>query len=525
MIPEVDKNCLKDLLLTDPRNDKLRIEQSKGGLLQDSFSWILGHPTFHRWQLDREVNVLWLRGDAGKGKTMLMIGLIDTLCHGQSFASRTDNRSPFVSYFLCQANDSRLNNATAILRGLLYLVMAQQPFLLQHLRSRYESTGRQLFEGPDAVYSLSELLLGLLQSSDLPEIYFIVDAIDECEENLPQLLSFIKRSAMANTNLKWIVSSRNRDDIEQQLGSFGKLASIKLESVSDQILEAIKHFIDVRISELASLANNQSLQSQLKDRILEKSDGTFLWAALVIAELGKDVFESEMLPILEESPIGLAPLSDKMMERIKKLHSRNASRCFRVLAVVSLTYRPLHLLQLGVVAGLSDVVVSIAEFDRLVNMCGSFLSIRDEHVFFIHQSAKDYLMSNHSHAVFHTLQSQVHFDIYLRSVETMSKGLHRDMLGLNDPGPIDDDSREEGIRTCLVPLEYSCVHWLDHLTHSMEESSRYRKELRDGQTLHLFFTEHLLHFLEVLGILREIPQVISAIRKLLGLLMVCRFVK
>jgi len=130
-----------------------------------------------------------------------------------------------VSHFLCQASDSRLNNATAILRVLVYLVMAQQPLLLRYLRSRYESTGRQLFEGPDAVFSLSEMLLGLLQNSDLPEIYFIVDAIGGYKKNLPQLLSFIKRSATANAKVKWIISSRNRDDIEQYLGSFERLAS------------------------------------------------------------------------------------------------------------------------------------------------------------------------------------------------------------------------------------------------------------------------------------------------------------
>jgi hypothetical protein len=31
-----DNLCLADLLLTDPRDDKTRIEQTKGGLLNDS---------------------------------------------------------------------------------------------------------------------------------------------------------------------------------------------------------------------------------------------------------------------------------------------------------------------------------------------------------------------------------------------------------------------------------------------------------------------------------------------------------
>ena len=38
--------CLADLRLTDPRDDKTRIEQTKGGLLKDSYKWVLDHDDF-----------------------------------------------------------------------------------------------------------------------------------------------------------------------------------------------------------------------------------------------------------------------------------------------------------------------------------------------------------------------------------------------------------------------------------------------------------------------------------------------
>jgi hypothetical protein len=43
-----DNCCLADLLLTDPRNEKIRIERAKGGLLTDSFRWILDNFEFQR---------------------------------------------------------------------------------------------------------------------------------------------------------------------------------------------------------------------------------------------------------------------------------------------------------------------------------------------------------------------------------------------------------------------------------------------------------------------------------------------
>ncbi|KAM5357557.1 hypothetical protein ACJZ2D_016141 [Fusarium nematophilum] len=44
--------CLADLRLSDPRDDKTRIEQTKGGLLKDSYKWILDHKDFRRWRDD-----------------------------------------------------------------------------------------------------------------------------------------------------------------------------------------------------------------------------------------------------------------------------------------------------------------------------------------------------------------------------------------------------------------------------------------------------------------------------------------
>lgn len=38
--------CLVDLRTTDPRDDKTRIEETKGNLLKDSYCWILEHTDF-----------------------------------------------------------------------------------------------------------------------------------------------------------------------------------------------------------------------------------------------------------------------------------------------------------------------------------------------------------------------------------------------------------------------------------------------------------------------------------------------
>jgi hypothetical protein len=114
-----DIQCLQDLRLTDPRNDEAKIEDRKDHLLKDSFVWILDHRDFINWRDDDETRLLWIKGDPSKGKTMLLVGVIDEL--SQQLES-TPN-SGLLSYFFCQGTDSRLNNVTVVLRGLIYLML------------------------------------------------------------------------------------------------------------------------------------------------------------------------------------------------------------------------------------------------------------------------------------------------------------------------------------------------------------------------------------------------------------------
>jgi hypothetical protein len=46
------EECLRDLRATNPRDDKKRIEETKGGLLADSYRWVLDNTTFQEWQQD-----------------------------------------------------------------------------------------------------------------------------------------------------------------------------------------------------------------------------------------------------------------------------------------------------------------------------------------------------------------------------------------------------------------------------------------------------------------------------------------
>ena len=94
-----DYCCLADLLPTDPHNEKIRVERTKGGLLTDSFRWILDNSEFQRWREDKQSQLLWIKGDTGKGKPMLMIGIIDELLQQVAKPGKS-SAAEVLSYFL-----------------------------------------------------------------------------------------------------------------------------------------------------------------------------------------------------------------------------------------------------------------------------------------------------------------------------------------------------------------------------------------------------------------------------------------
>ena len=181
-----DQQCLQHLRETDPRDDKTRIQDTKGGLLKDSYCWILTNKEFRQWQDDPQSQLLWIKGDPGKGKTMLLCGIIDEL------KEQTVGIN-YLAYFFCQATDAQLNNATAVLRGLIYLLVDQQPSLFSRIQEKYNHAGKTLFEDVNAWVALSGILTNILKDPSLLATTLVIDALDECKTDIKEFLNFIVR--------------------------------------------------------------------------------------------------------------------------------------------------------------------------------------------------------------------------------------------------------------------------------------------------------------------------------------------
>ena len=115
---------------------------------------------------------------------MLLYGIINEL-------QRSTLGTGLLSFFFCQATNKRINNASAILRGLIYMLLNQQPSLIPHMRKKYEHVGKALFKDTNQWVTLSEIFTNILQDPSLEGAYLVIDTLDEYISGLPKLLKFI----------------------------------------------------------------------------------------------------------------------------------------------------------------------------------------------------------------------------------------------------------------------------------------------------------------------------------------------
>ena len=520
---DTDRQCRWDLRVVDPRDDLMKIENNKDRLHGGAHEWIFKttqYRAFTRWSKDpfcpAECRLLWIKGPAGTGKTMLMIGIIREL------ERKADFGTPNLSYFFFQNTNAALRNATAALRSLIWMLLVEQPHLVSHVRKKYDGAGPSLFRDGNSFFALSEIFQSMLGDSSFSPVYFIVDALDECDSTnagLDEFIRLISTSLTLTNKVKWLVSSRPEVDVPVKLKALHAdthnpaISETLVEINAQSLKEPVNAYIDYKLATLKlKRGYNNEILAEVSNEVRRRAGNTFLWVALVFKVL-ENTYGECAFDKVKEMPPGLPQLYDHMMSRIEDVELVDPGHCKNVLGIVFLAFRPLSVPELAALCGLSISVSEVA-----IEMCGSFLTLVDGVVHLIHQSAKDYLEAKYKAKIQADGLSRGHGDMARRSINALSAGLKRNMynlgfgFGSNDAPPDPDP---------LASLRYSCIFWADHLCSPTRQSLDIQHDLTDTGLVSRFFKERFLYWLESLSLLEELPHGASSIQKILNLAQVC----
>lgn len=155
-------------------------------------------------------------------------------------------------------------------------------------------------------------------------------------------------------------------------------------------------------------------------------------------------------------------------------------------------------------------MLEVKDLESAVGMCGSFLIIRDEYVYLIHQSAKDHLNNN----IDVSGHSTTYYRMFSKSLRALSNNLRRNIYDLSNAGvTVSDITALRPNPDPLTALRYSCTFWLDYFL-EVDPGFTDKAETAENGVISGFFAEHLLHWLESLSLIGEVPHAIWTLRKL-----------
>ncbi|GAB1312030.1 hypothetical protein MFIFM68171_02240 [Madurella fahalii] len=489
---KADDRCLVALhgpADADPRSAKISIEKTEGVSMESVYRWVLDTATFQEWYRGDAGGILWLRGDAGKGKTMLLCGIIDFMASQTKL--ETADAAALLAYYFCRVPSGGVS-ATSVLRGLIYQLVRQEPRLISYARREWDSKRDAAFQNWTA---LSAMFEDMMKDAKLPTTYLVVDALDlldsggECVGDLRDFLRLIIRVSSACRRTKWLVSSRNSYGIVELLErERERVVELSLERHASHVSAAVDVYIQHRARELAAHHGSDEGDA-LRRRLASKAGETFLWVSFICRALSMDAAAD-----LKTNPPALDSLYESMAQAIRG--SNMADMCELVLVIVAAAYRPLNLRELEPLVrqagGAGAAGLTSRSWNELIRRCGSILTVRDGFIFFIHPSAKTFwLRAKQSGGA-----RGAHRKSWTASMQLLSDKLHRGM------------SKAE-----LDTLWYPCVHWVDHLCDGEDGKAA----LGEGGSVDKFLRKAFLFWVEALSLLEEIPAGIRALERLAGL--------
>ncbi|CAG8416225.1 unnamed protein product, partial [Penicillium salamii] len=426
--------------------------------------WALQSDEYVRWKESCCNDLLWVSADPGCGKSVLTKSIVDDSLELPS--------SVTTCYYFFKDNDQQ-NGLAAALCSMLHQLFTQRPHLLPHAMTSWERNGDALQLEVDELWRI----LTAATTSDVScKTICIFDAIDECREidqdRLIQKLQLFHRqpfSSAQETCLKFLVTSRPYHHIQNHFrettDSFPHL-HLKGEEENDQIHKEIDLVVKMRINELAKAASlSWDIQQRLEHQLLKMNHRTYLWLHLAIDDI-RSTFENSLCPA--EESIQMIPSSvGKAYEKIlSRVPSSQKSTVKKVLQIVVGARRPLTIAEMAVALGLArspqPLPTAQAGIDpvqlekKLRRLCGLFVFINNSKIYLIHQTAREFLIekanSNDLNFPYSCCLNDTEDQMAFLCVEY----LLTEKLESEDDGEWPDS---------LGFLEYSAIHWADHVRH------------------------------------------------------------
>ena len=391
-------DCHQSLRTSDYESYKERNPDKVEGTCR----WFLEHPHFHYWWKSKTSKLLWVSADPGCGKPVLAKSLVAN--------ELKSSQAHTTCYFFFKDDNVEQKSATNALCALLHQLFEQKRPLIKHAMPDFHRNGLYLSRLFERLWSILEEAVADAQTGT---VVCIIDALDECEElSRTRLLKYLEHFYNYSTIndpkkmvLKFLITSRPYFYIERNLQSLiSRHPVIRLagEAETDSISDEINLVIKFEVQKLAeTLQLDDSTRLILEEGLLRLKNRTYLWLHLileVVRQRLETVSHKKIRDILNSVPETVEKASTAILER-----SENKKSAKKILDIIVAAVRPLKLREMNTAMTIAATCSSYGDLDLVPeerykviirNLCGLFVTIIDSRIYLIHQTAREFLLSN-----------------------------------------------------------------------------------------------------------------------------------
>ena len=348
--------------------------------------WIRTHPSYTAWNFvphdaTSEERILQISGQPGCGKTMLACSIAQAL-------GKEGKEVLFFSFSSADANRrTLLDLARAFVWQQLQQSGSEEAFrIIEELMSRGQPQSKDLWHALDQISAMGQRPL-----------YWIVDALDECEDLV---------STVFEKLLIFNIRRTSRGVVLGRLHAMEDLVSsahtVKL--TPDLVQTDIGAYIRSAIENSTTL-HKFNLQDIAFDRLYDGSNGMFLWVKFMTDDLCRPCSIVELKERLYSLPKGLHKAYVRTLSRlIEPLDNFDREFMKNILALVISARRSLKAAELQHAVAMVQCAArqrpdaeSLRDFlvepflERVRSVCGSLITIRHDILSVTHFSIEEFL--------------------------------------------------------------------------------------------------------------------------------------
>ncbi len=308
---------------------------------KETFQWVFqqAESTLHPWNsfaewLESGTRTYWISGKAGSGKSTLMNYVCQHPQTQRYLKTWSAGRTIITpKFFFWNPGSSVQKSLQGLLRSLVYQTLLEDLDSVTLITS-LDDPYRDAF-APVPAWSERRLIRKFLESvQHLPNrrcMCFFIDGLDEYSGDQSALVDLIEELA-EYPNVKICLSSRPYRAFRD---AFGSRAMLKLQDLTEPDIRAYvsdKFIALYRADPLVTF--DPSRVSQLRNEIVKKAEGVFLWVDLAVKDQVEGVRNGDSIELLEERlrilPRKIEDLYARMLDQIGKIYQKEVATYLRV---------------------------------------------------------------------------------------------------------------------------------------------------------------------------------------------------